>query len=742
MSRLFSNWAVVAILTLLAVALRIWDPTPISQLRLMAFDTYQRLGPRIFTPDLPVRIIDIDDASLKRFGQWPWPRTRLAELVNRLNDLGAAAIGFDFVFSEPDRTSPEEILAELPPGPDLARLAEFLASRRSNDEAFAAAMAKGNVVLGTVLNTSGGGATNRPPVGFAYAGDDPRAFVPEYTGVTGNLEVLENAAQGLGMLNWVPDGDQIVRRLPLLGNVDGELYPALTTELLRVAQGAGSYLIKSSGANQEEAFGASTGIVALRVGDIVLPTAANGEIWIHYSGQRKARTIPAWKILTGETDAAQIEGRIMLVGTSAPGLFDLRATPIDAAIPGVEVHAEGLEQMIAGTPLIRPDFALAIELGALVVIGLIVAVLIGLAGPQWTGLVALVALGAANWFSWDAFANRGWLIDPVYPSLMTVAIYMAGTVVGYIRTERQRNEVRRAFSYYLAPALVEDLADHPEHLVLGGEERDLTVLFSDIRGFTGISEHMGPVQLTDFINRFLTPMTEVILERKGTIDKYMGDAVMAFWNAPIDDADHAGNACRAALEMHQRLARLNREFAEEAAAGAAQGGLDLPPIRIGIGLNTGSACVGNLGSRQRFAYSAIGDDVNIASRLEGQTKAYGVDTLVSAATARAAPAFAFLELDHLKVVGREEPVVVYALLGDPVLAHSPDFGELEAANLEMLAAYRGRKWDQALALIATCAHLGGPPLELHYNALAKRVSAFKHRPPGPRWDGSVAARSK
>ena len=738
MSRLFSNWAVVAILTLLAVALRIWDPTPISQLRLMAFDTYQRLGPRLFTPDLPVRIIDIDDASLKRFGQWPWPRTRLADLVTRLNGLGAAAIGFDFVFSEPDRTSPEEILAGLPPDPDLAPLAELLASRRTNDQAFAAAMAQGNVVLGTILNSSSGGATSRPSVGFSHAGDDPRSFVPEYTGVTGNLEVLEKAAAGLGMLNWVPDGDQIVRRLPLLGNVQGELYPAFTLELLRVAQGAGSYLIKSSGASEEEAFGASTGIVALRVGEIVLPTAANGEMWIHYSGQRKARTIAAWKILMGEADAAEIEGRIMLVGTSAPGLFDLRATPIDAAIAGVEVHAEGLEQMIAGRPLVRPDFALAVELGALLVIGLAIAVLISLVGPQWTALVAILALAAANWFSWDAFSNRGWLIDPVYPSLMTVAIYMAGTVVGYIRTQRQRNEVRRAFGYYLAPSLVEDLADHPEHLVLGGEERELTIMFSDIRGFTAISETMGPTQLTGFINRFLTPMTEVILERGGTIDKYVGDCVMAFWNAPIDDADHAANACRAALGMHDRLARLNAEFENE----AAEDGLEHAPIRIGIGLNTGFACVGNLGSRQRFAYSAIGDDVNIASRLEGQTKAYGVKTLVSAATVQAAPAFAFLELDRLKVVGRKEPIAVYALLGDPVHAHSPGFGELNAANATMLAAYRARKWDQALTLTQACARLGGAQLGSHYGALAKRIAAFKRRPPGPRWDGSVAAKSK
>jgi len=735
---LLSNWAIVAILTLLAIGLRIADPEPIRQLRLMAFDTYQRLAPREFAPDQPVRIIDIDDASLKRYGQWPWPRSRLAEIVNTLNDMGAVAIGFDFVFGEPDRTSPEEIIAGLPPGPEIELLTGLLAKRRTNDQLFADAMGRGNVVLGTILNRSGGGATNKSSAGFAHAGDDPRRFVPVFSGVTGNLPVLEKSARGLGMLNWVPDGDQIVRRLPLLASVDGELYPAFTIELLRVAQGAGSYLVKSSGASEEEAFGASTGIVAVRVGDVVLPASANGEMWLHYTGQRKARTIPAWKILSGEVSGDQINGRIILIGTSAPGLFDLRATPLDAAIPGVEIHAEGLEQMIAGTLLIRPDFALAVELGALLAVGLTISLLIGLVGPQWTALVALFALGTANWFSWRAFSESGWLIDPVYPTLMAVAVYMAGTVAGYVRTERQRNEVRRAFGYYLAPSLVEDLAEHPEHLVLGGEERELTVLFSDIRSFSAISETMGPTELTGFINRFLTPMTEVILDRGGTIDKYMGDAVMAFWNAPLDDAEHASNACQAALDMHKRLVQLNREIAEQ----SGEDGLDHPPIRIGVGLNTGSACVGNLGSRQRFAYSAIGDDVNVASRLEGQTKTYRVDTLVSASTVLSAPGFAFLELDRLRVRGRAEPVVVHALLGDQEYANSADFGELDAANGVMLAAYRERRWKEALAALQTCAALGGSRLEFHYAALGKRIRTFNRRPPDPDWDGSISAQNK
>ena len=738
MSRLFSSWAVVAILTFLAIALRIWDPTPIRQLRHMAFDSYQRISPRDFSSDLPVRIVDIDDASLEKLGQWPWSRTRLGTLVDQLNANGAAAIGFDFVFSEPDRTSPEEVLAGLPPSPALKPLRRLFEDFPTNDATFAATISRNNVVLGAILNNGGGGPTHPPLAGFAHAGDDPRAFVPPYTGVTGNLPVLEKAARGLGILNWVPDGDQIIRRVPLLARIGDELYPAFSTELLRTAQGASSYLIKSSGANEEEAYGSETGLVALRVGEMILPTAANGEIWLHFTGHQPQRLLPAWKILNGDVDRAEIEGRIMLIGTSAPGLFDLRATPLDAAIPGVEVHAEALEQMITGASLIRPDFALAVELIALLAAGLIIAGLIGVVGPQWTAVVALVVMVVNNWASWVAFSDHGWLLDPVYPSLMTASVYVAGTLTGYIRAERQKGEVRRAFGHYLSPSLVEDLAEHPEHLVLGGEERELTILFSDVRGFTSISETMGPTQLTGFINRLLTPLTDVILQSGGTIDKYMGDAVMAFWNAPITDEAHAINACRAALQMHDCLADLNREIETE----AREVGRDPVPIQIGIGLNTGPACVGNLGSRQRFAYSAIGDDVNVASRLEGQTKTYGVQTLVSEATVHAAQAFAYLELDRLKVQGRQEPVTIFALLGDQAVSRSDNFINLKAANDGLLAAYRARKWDEANTLIATCQELGGIHLETHYEALQKRLNNFKRRPPGPQWDGSVAALGK
>jgi adenylate cyclase len=720
-----------------SLVLRVWDPSPVARLRSLVFDTYQRLSPRAFDPSLPVRIVDIDEESLKEVGQWPWPRTALAELVDKLAANGAAAIGFDMVFPEPDRMSPANALRFWPRSEALAELREEVEKLPSNDQVFAEAVGKAPVVLGFIASPQ---ATSLPETkaGFAHGGDDPKLFAPYYPGAAASLEELQDKAQGTGSLNWIPEHDQIIRRMPLVIRVGDTLFPAFAADMLRLAQGASTYMVKSSGASGEKAFGEKTGIIAIKVGDFEVPTEANGQMWIKFTPESRERYLPAWKVLNGEIGADAIEGRIILIGTSAAGLLDLRATPLEASVPGVSLHAQAIEQILQGTFLQRPDFATPAELLYILVLGLLIAFLIYRLGALGSAVLGAAAIAAVIGISWYAFEAFGWLVDPVYPAIALAAIFLAGTLMVFLRTERERNRVRHAFSHYMAPALVERLADDPSRLKLGGETRDMTLLFSDVRGFTGISEGLDAEELTRFLNSLFTPLSNIILEEQGTIDKFMGDAVMAFWNAPLDDSAHPTHACNAALRMMREMEHLNERWRTEAEAK----GRPYKPVRLGIGLNTGVCCVGNLGSETRFDYSVIGDNVNVASRLEGQSKTYDVGTVVGESTTMRAPDFAFLELDLLKVKGKTEATRAFALLGDSAVKHSQNFIALRERHQEFLARYRAKDWDAAEALSRECEKLNSARLERLYALYRERIAFFRITPPPPDWDGSAEALSK
>ena len=359
---------------------------------------------------------------------------------------------------------------------------------------------------------------------------------------------------------------------------------------------------------------------------------------------------------------AEIAGRDILIGTSAVGLLDLRATPLDSAVPGVEVHAQAIEQMLSGEHLSRPPFATGLELVYLVAAGAALAWLIGRLGAVGTAVIGAAAIVVLFAASWGAYTNAGYLLDPVYPSIAVLLVYLATSLTGYIATERERSRVRSAFGHYVAAPLVEELARNHDKLKLGGETREVTVLFADVRGFTNIAEGMTAEELIAFLNRLFTPLSDIILEERGTIDKFMGDAVMAFWNAPLLEATHAASACRAALRMQQKVEQLNDLWAAEAAAR----GQRVVRVHLGIGLNTGDCCVGNVGSPQRFDYSILGDVVNVASRLENATKTYGMPIIVGEKTALAARVLAFLEIASVKVRGKERPERIYALIGDEI----------------------------------------------------------------------------
>ena len=655
---------------LCVVALRIADPVPVTQVRHWVFDGYQRIEPRTYQP-AGVRVVDIDETSLEAYGQWPWPRTVLATLVERLDALGAAAIVFDMVFAEPDRTAPENLLSAWQGHGLTGEVRGALQALPDPDRVLARAISAAPVVTGFVPRTD----TARPdgsldprmparPAGFAHSGADPAPLLPAFAHATTNLPAIEQAARGNGSFGLVSDPDNIVRHVPLAHTIDGRMYPSLAAEALRVGQGAGTYIVKTSSGSGEGYFGGAVGITAVKIGRIVVPTTASGRVLLYDTGPVPERSVPAARVLGGLLDQSlrnKIEGHIVLVGTSAPGLRDIRATPLNPAAAGVSVQAQALEQMILGQHLRRPDWAKGAETLALLVVGGLLIVLLPGLGPVWCAVVGAAAVGGGGVASWVAFTEARLLLDPVYPSLAGLAVYLPMSGVLFFQSEKQKRFVRQAFSRYLSPALVERLAAQPNALRLGGEERELTLMFSDIRGFTGVAESMTPEQLTRFMNQFLTPMTDEVLANAGFIDKYMGDAIMAFWNAPVNVPDHPVQACRTALAMRQRLTSLNAQWQAE----FSQAGRTFPGVAIGIGLNTDTCCVGNLGSEQRFDYSALGDGVNLASRLEGQSKTYGVDVVLNETTlAPCGDRFATLELDLIRVKGKREPARIFTLVGD------------------------------------------------------------------------------
>jgi adenylate cyclase len=724
--------AVCLLLLFALVPLRLANPRPLEELRLRTFDFFQVLWPRQQN-SRPVAIVDIDEASLKSIGQWPWPRTVLADLVTRITQAGAVAIGFDVIFAEPDRMSPA-IAEQSFRGIDADTRAK-LDSLPSNDAVFADAIRNSRVVVGEAGTAT---ATPTPPgevtlqTGFAIRGPDPAPYLVTFPGILRNVPTIEEAAAGRGLISINPEHDGIIRQVPVIMEVQDALVPSLTMEMLRVVTHSSAILVRVNNA----------GVESVAVPGLAVPTDRNGQLWVHFNKHDSARYVSAKDVLQGTVAPDRLRGRLVLIGTSAIGLLDVKTTPVEAAMPGVEVHAEILESVLTKSLLDSPNYAIGAELTVAVLFGLAIIVAAPMLSATTVVLLGAFLIAGLVGLSLYLFVEHGLLIDFTYPLISSWLIYLVLTFVNYFREQKQRQQIRSAFGYYLSPHMVEQLARSPDRLVLGGEERRMTILFSDVRGFTTISEHYkdDPQGLTRLMNRFLTPLTNAIIERKGTIDKYIGDAIMAFWNAPVDDDEQEANACDAALEMQARAAALNEELKREA---GANGGVYMP-LKVGIGLNTGPCVVGNMGSDFRFNYSVLGDTVNVASRLEARTKDYRLPLVIGSRTAeKAKEKFATMEIDLIQVKGKKQPEAVFTVLGRADLEQDPRCRELCALNAEMLVHYRKQDWDGALDLINRCRKAAnGIEVAGLYDMYEERIAAYRADPPGPGWDGVYEAESK
>ena len=717
------------------VFFRFSDPTLLQSLRLKVFDIYQQVKPRPLMENSPVVIVDLDDASLEEIGQWPWPRNVIAQMVANLFNNGVGAVGFDVIFSEPDRMNPASIINSLVGLDEETK--ERLKGLPSNDAIFGDAIRQARrVVVGqSVLNSSKEYPGRQPlptRVGErATKGAPPvRHWVAPVEGLLRNVVELEAHAGGHGLLNIDPEVDGIVRRVPAFYQYRERLYPTLSIELMRVALGRTGVTV----------LGDEAGIKDISIApNAKVNTDKRGMIWPYFSVSDKKKYVPAKDVLNGTVDKTKIAGKIAIVGTSAVGLLDIKTIPTDSSVPGVEVHAQLIESVLTNSYLTLPNFANTAEVTLTLVAGLIIIVLVPWIGAKWTLLFFLSVVASGIGTSWYLFDQERILIDAAYGVSAILILYVTLTYASYASEEAQRRATRDAFSKYMSPAVVARVVENPSLLSLGGSKRDMSVLFCDVRGFTGISELFDAEGLTTLINKLLTPLTNVILANKGTVDKYMGDAIMAFWNAPLDDPDHARNACISALGMVAEMEPLNDRLEEEA---KVEGRPHLP-LKVGLGINTGDAVVGNMGTAQRMDYSVLGDTINTGSRLEGQSKTYGVDIVLGPNTWERVPDFATIELDIIQVKGKKVGLKVYALMGDPVMAKRPDFIKVKETVTKMMETYRKQNWDEAEALIAELRVIGEPfHLEYLCDLYQGRISAYRIEPPAADWDGVFIATSK
>lgn len=672
--------AVGFIFLAIAVALRIWDPYPIEVLRLKGLDYYQRLQPKESSKNIVV--VEIDEDSLEKNGQWPWNRGDLAKGIDKAFENGAAAVVLPIIFAEPDRLG--------------------------GDEKFVEQLGKAPVIIAQSASQKGKGVP--VPRGLATIGGAAEDWLFDYPAAIGPIDNVGKAAAGAGMLLTAPELDGVVRRLPLVVQVKGEKYPTLPLEVLRVFGGEASNQAKVN----------EVGIVAIRVAGIPpIKTDANARVWLNmkYTFDSMPYTKEDW---------SSLKGKIVVIAPTAEGLANTVATPIGTTY-GYEVNLQALQMLIDEGRLERPAEFDLYEIALGVLLSAIAIVTVCYLGYTMAGLVFAALMVAPIWTGFHLFGKYGFLADFTWVAGTLVVTWGAALFMRFVMEFKLKQQIKKQFESYLSPDQVAQLQKNPDALKLGGEERELSIMFTDVRGFTAISEHYGKnVQgLTQIMNRYMTAMTRSIIEKKGTLDKYIGDAQMAFWNAPLDDNSHALHAVETGLEMMGSLKAFNEEITKEG----------VPAFGMGLGINTGTVVVGNMGSEQRFDYTCLGDHVNLASRLEGQSKPYGVKIVLGPLTReKVKDVYPTLELDCIAVKGKKEGVKIYTVFDKGTRVYS-------MSHEHFLEFYRTRQWDKATKLAKDlAAHMDF--MSGYYAMMIERIEYLKDNDPGADWDAIYRANSK
>ncbi len=713
-------WLVGLLLTGISVVLSLQSEPPqwLQRLDYLLYDV--RFNAALDLRPAPVSqhriaIIDIDETSLAREGRWPWSRQRLAELVQRLAEAGAVVVAFDVVFPEPERNPVAEIRDRLalPPG----QLPDDWLQRMDADQALADSLSAVDVVLGFFFLDDAAQVGQLPAPAYQLdAGRERPLVVISKPGYAANLPVLQQQAAGGGFVTTFADTDGSVRRTPLLIRYGHELYPSLSLATVM------TYLVAAETQLETAAVGSVDVIRRVTLTPPGARTDGVGQVIVPYRGGSKSFPYyPATAVLHNELPPAALEGAIVLIGTSALGLADLRTTPVGTQYPGVEVHANVVDGLLNGGFPYRPEWEAGATVLSLLLTGLVLSFWLPALGPLAAMLVSAgtaVLLVGGNFWLWTVHG-----LDLPLAALLLLTISLTTFTLGYgfLRENVSRRQLRGMFDQYVPPAHIERMMNDPEAYQFNGDSKELTVLFSDIRSFTSISESLSASQLKQLLNEYFTPITRVIFEHDGTIDKYVGDMVMAFWGAPLDDHQHAAHAVAAALAMQRETARLREVF-------AARG---WPAVHIGIGINTGVMNVGDMGSSYRRAYTVLGDAVNLGSRLESITKFYGVDILVSEHTCRQAPQFAYRFVDCIQVKGKEEPVAVYQPLG--LASELSEAVRLELQVLEQaISAYRSTDWEVAAGLFAQLQQQAPSRL---YEVYAERITSLRGQELPAGWNG-------
>ncbi len=750
-----------------------------------------------------VIIVAIDDHTLDELGRWPFSRSRMGDAVTNLKADGAATIAWDVVFSESDQNSElvkmREMRADLEKmgltgESDRAALEQALADlqaarvalpksrrgeldrpiaavkaqiddvvgrqsrfykdvvaaeqRADNDGYFAEAIsAAGNVILGYFFHqtTDDVGFSTDAEIAAREAAIAPSRLtlirrLGEFEGqlpgasavdVEANIPVLSNATREFGYFTIQQDSDGTIRNYPLIHEFRGNYYPSLALKAVAMQRAAAEGFDVPVIVDVDAWEGSRPTVSGIQLGDAVIPVDERGQLLINYRGpKRQFQIISFVDAVRGTFPAGTFTDRIALIGPTAIGIMDLRVTPFDQNMPGVEVHANVMDNILAGTFLQRPDWMVFFDVLAVVLIGVLLGIVLAPLRAVYGAIAAGVLMFAFLVGGQMLLEQKGIWLSTVYPALEIVSVFAAVTIYKYYTEERKRKEVRSAFQYYLSPAVIEQVLEDPDRLKLGGEKKTLTVMFSDVRGFTTISETLDAEELSALLNEYLTPMTDIVFATGGTLDKYMGDALMAIYGAPLDQPDHAERACGACLQMMEKL--------QELKVGWVQRGL--PPIDIGIGLNTGPMSVGNMGSTQRFDYTVMGDAVNLGSRLEGINKEYGTHIIIGPETANLVRDSYFLrELDSVAVKGKKEPVVIYELVGRPTDVDGPTRALVKRFE-EALALYRTGRFAEAFEAwrVLSVEYPDDGPTK----TFLKRARELMEEPPEGQWNGVFVAKSK